>query len=486
MNTKLILRFFLGSLISMLMMINFLIPVEITKAQSSPAFSGKIETGLPFAIGETWNFTQNFHGGVNAIDLQTIDGKPGTVVAADDGYVILATQTCAKIQRDDGLILGYQHIEPKDISNLATMMKNNTRVVKGVTVIGKTTGKWTDRAGGCGGVSDGNLVHFWTEPSLQIGSVVGGFTFDGICGKQPALYKDSIKYCPINKITYSAPTSGDLPKGETIDTSKTYALTNVNSNKVLDVLGLSTDDGARVSQWDYNGGPNQQIRFEPVNMGDGRNWYSLKFVHSGKYLVVKQASTKEGAEVFQWTGNGDKNAKWLLISVGNGKYRLQNNKSSLVLAIGASSKENNADLIQWSWLNIADQMWTLRTIDAVLPPPPPSPPTIDPNFIFNSGSSNLWQDQNWGRANLKVCANNLQGNTVYVIFNREGREWKYSQKAEANCVIFWDMDGGGPLNQSTTYYSRAALNQWPSTNWPAPGCAGPTQGQGLCDSIRRP
>ncbi len=99
--------------------------------------------------------------------------------------------------------------------------------------------------------------------------------------------------------------------------------------------------------------------------------------------------------------------------------------------------------------------------------------------VFKNGVSTLWQDQSWGRANLKVCADNLKGNTVNVLFYRVGSSWKYSQRATSNCVIFWDMDGAGPLN-STTYFSRAALNQPPSTSWPIP------MGEVLYDSIRRP
>ena len=108
-----------------------------------------------------------------------------------------------------------------------------------------------------------------------------------------------------------------------------------------------------------------------------------------------------------------------------------------------------------------------------------------PVIVFAGGSSSLWQDQNWGRANLKVCASNLPGNTVYVRFFRAGREWNYSQFATSTCVTFWDLDGAGPLNGRTTYYSQAALNQKPNASWPIP-CAGPSGGQGLCDKIYRP
>ena len=106
-------------------------------------------------------------------------------------------------------------------------------------------------------------------------------------------------------------------------------------------------------------------------------------------------------------------------------------------------------------------------------------------YVFNNGTSSLTQDQNWGRANLTGCANNLPGYTVNVLFSRIGKNWTYSQKATTYCVTFWDMDGAGLLNRATIYYSRAALNQAPSASWPIP-CAGVTGGQGLCDALKVP
>jgi glucosylceramidase len=35
-----------------------------------------------------------------------------------------------------------------------------------------------------------------------------------------------------------------------------------NSGKALDVRDVSTNDGAAIQQWDYNGGANQQWQFQ--------------------------------------------------------------------------------------------------------------------------------------------------------------------------------------------------------------------------------
>jgi len=116
----------------------------------------------------------------------------------------------------------------------------------------------------------------------------------------------------------------------------------------------------------------------------------------------------------------------------------------------------------------------------------PTPTTPPPPTVFVNGVSSLYQDQSWGRANLKICADNLAGQMVYVDFRRDGRVFTIQpQRATSNCIVFYDLDGSGPMNKATTYYSRAALNQSPQSTWPIP-CAAATGGQGLCDALRRP
>ena len=158
----------------------------------------------------------------------------------------------------------------------------------------------------------------------------------------------------------------------------------------------------------------------------------------------------------------------------NGKITLRQNHNGTTASSG--------DVTEYGCTNITNMPWGTSIIGRtdIRFWKPGSIPTT-----FKNGSSSLTQDQSWGRANLKVCADNLNGNTVFVLFNRDGRSWNYSQKATSNCVTFWDMDGAGPLNLHTTYYSRAALNQSPNPAWSIP-CYTATSGKGLCDQITRP
>ena len=50
-----------------------------------------------------------------------------------------------------------------------------------------------------------------------------------------------------------------------IDPSEAYRIMSVNSCKVLDVSGASTDDGAQIIQYEWNGGDNQKWSFIPLS-----------------------------------------------------------------------------------------------------------------------------------------------------------------------------------------------------------------------------
>ncbi len=67
--------------------------------------------------------------------------------------------------------------------------------------------------------------------------------------------------------------------------------------------------------------------------------------------------------------------------------------------------------------------------------------------------------------NLRVCASNLPGKTVYVSMWRNGnpeRSWRYAKAATTTCVSFTDMDGAGDVLANTYYYTVASLTDVPA------------------------
>ena len=204
--------------------------------------------------------------------------------------------------------------------------------------------------------------------------------------------------------------------------------------------------------WDSTGGGNMIF----IDNGDG---YCSAYLHLNQFYMTS-GPVKQGDAIAQ-SGN-----------TGNGVYHLH---VASYIKRDSRCSYNHADEVAMIFSEKGHELKYNESMTSQNRGP----------ITFSNASSQLFQDQSWGRANLKVCASNLRGNTVNVLFNRAGRSWSYSQVATSTCVTFWDLDGSGPLNRYTTYYSRAALNQQPNSSWPIP-CFGVTGGQGLCDSIYRP
>ena len=66
-----------------------------------------------------------------------------------------------------------------------------------------------------------------------------------------------------------------------------------------------------VQQYAHHGGANQQFAFESL----GNNQYRIKCKKSGHYLDVEGGSTNNGAKVLQWSWHGGPNQKWELRKV---------------------------------------------------------------------------------------------------------------------------------------------------------------------------
>lgn len=134
-----------------------------------------------------------------------------------------------------------------------------------------------------------------------------------------------------------------------------YELVNRNSNLLLDVNGASTSTGAKVIQWNGNGGANQQWSLVPVSGG----YYNIVNRNSGLLLDVTGSSTSPGASVIQWSSNGGANQQWSLVSIGNGYYNIVNRNSGLLLDVNGASTSPGANVIQWNNNGGANQQWNL-------------------------------------------------------------------------------------------------------------------------------
>ncbi|MER5710290.1 glycoside hydrolase N-terminal domain-containing protein [Streptomyces sp. NPDC002122] len=135
-----------------------------------------------------------------------------------------------------------------------------------------------------------------------------------------------------------------------------FRVVNRASGKVLDVADRSTADGARVIQWPWSGGTNQQWRLLPDHDGSFR----LSNVHSGKVLDNPGASTSPGQPLDQWTDTDSPNQWWRLTPSGTaGHYHLVNGSSGLRADVEDGSTSEGARIVQLPADGSARQEWAV-------------------------------------------------------------------------------------------------------------------------------
>ncbi|MGD9210110.1 MAG: RICIN domain-containing protein [Desulfobacteraceae bacterium] len=137
-----------------------------------------------------------------------------------------------------------------------------------------------------------------------------------------------------------------------------YKIVNKNSGKVLDIEGNSNDNGANVIQWTDNGESYQQ--WQLINLDNG----SVKFVNngSGKVLEVKGWSNSNGGQVAQWSDNGGSNQHWKLSDAGSGYYKIVNHNSGKLLDVSDESRNDGGNVIQYSDTGGSNQHWQLEEV----------------------------------------------------------------------------------------------------------------------------
>jgi len=181
------------------------------------------------------------------------------------------------------------------------------------------------------------------------------------------------------------PISNKLATLKTLSVSNgTYEIVNVNSGKLLDVSGISRDDGARVHQWTRTGNTNQHWKL--TYQGDDS--FEIQSVNSGKALDVGGASQSDGADVLQWTYWGGANQKWKFGDLGGGNFKIESINSGKVLDVEGYGTNDGARVHQWTYWGGGNQQWKLVPLEGSNSTPVPTPvPTTPPTPIAPPVSS---------------------------------------------------------------------------------------------------
>jgi thermitase len=137
-----------------------------------------------------------------------------------------------------------------------------------------------------------------------------------------------------------------------------YQVFNVNSNKCLDVTGVSTANGANIQQWGCGGADHQKWRIESLGSG----LYKLKAMHSGRVMDVFNGSGSDGAKIHQWDSNSSLSSqKWAIQPSGSG-YQIVNSFSGKCLDIWNWSTTDGQQLQQWTCSGVTAQQFKLKAL----------------------------------------------------------------------------------------------------------------------------
>ncbi|MFF6803997.1 RICIN domain-containing protein [Streptomyces sp. NPDC012616] len=143
-----------------------------------------------------------------------------------------------------------------------------------------------------------------------------------------------------------------------VPTNAVHTLTNAGSSLLMDVASGSTATGAKIIQWQSNGGENQKWTLNRV----ADNIFTLKSVKSGLCLDVPSRSTAENVQLQQWTCNGGTNQQFAADLVGSltgTKFMLVNVNSGLTIGVDSTSTTAGAGVVQLTGANAAGQQWTM-------------------------------------------------------------------------------------------------------------------------------
>lgn len=231
----------------------------------------------------------------------------------------------------------------------------------------------------------------------------------------------------------------------TVDTTAWYVLINRNSGKAMDVAGVSTADGARITQWARHNGANQQFQF--VDSGGG--FYRLKARHSGKVVDVFGASTADGAQLVQWSDHNGTNQQFRLVDTDSGYVKLANRNSGKVADVTGASVADGAFVQQYSDWNGANQQWQLIKVDGGTPSPSPSPTSgggsLPANFRWSS-SGQLAGPKNDGR--------NIAGIKDFSVVFYNGRYHVFASTAQSAGynLVYFNFTDWSQANSATFRY----------------------------------
>ena len=129
---------------------------------------------------------------------------------------------------------------------------------------------------------------------------------------------------------------------------KAVIVQNASTANGADIVQRAADDAKSNGEWTFTA------------VADG--YYLIAARHDGKQMVVQAASTAEDADIFQWGTSTGPNSQWQVVESGDGYYRLVNRRSGKVAQVAGAGTAQNADIVQATWNGGAHQQFQIVAV----------------------------------------------------------------------------------------------------------------------------
>lgn len=161
------------------------------------------------------------------------------------------------------------------------------------------------------------------------------------------------------------------PTGNTVEFhGKTYSTYKIqiaaDTSFVLDVAGTAATAGANCVLWKDDGGTDQHWIFMQRPKLRSGGVYEIHSAVDPRYVVAVGASSKtDGANVLLWQTAGINDQKWVIVDEGDNQWRIRNVNSGKYLDIKGNEAKNGATCVQWGEpVSVRHQQWKILERDS--------------------------------------------------------------------------------------------------------------------------
>lgn len=171
-----------------------------------------------------------------------------------------------------------------------------------------------------------------------------------IASKLRGLHPVSARYGKEMIAPYAQQVEAYVTRASLPPTDGVYRLINKNNGAVADVSNCNRDNGAGISLFSSNRGPNQSWVITPASDGS----YFIRAIQGGALLDVQNENRDEGGRVQMWERNESGAQRWLFEPAGDGYFKIRSKASKLLLTAGSDQLEQRSDS------GDAPQLWLLQ------------------------------------------------------------------------------------------------------------------------------